>query len=226
MGVDSHDIDDAFCHGAGALLFSSPVEGGTKASDGGQDGVPARLDTLRSGHTNPLATADGCEPRAPSATWSGNDWASHVFSPERAAEDDGRFWFHNALHHPAPLYPYDEIPSEAWWHRIGAFNTRIFAIPPAYGVDQWILNGHLYLSPVPVTAPDEVAERADLYQGRAGHYYAKWDAIYEQWKEKVTTKFDEPAESSGRLRDTRTRPSSSNIGVTRRDSRTCATTSG
>jgi pyruvate, water dikinase len=115
----------------------------------------------------------------------------HLSSPERAPEDDARFWFHDALHHPDPLYPYDEIHSEAWWHGLGAFNTRIFAVPPAYGVDQRIVNGYLYITPVPVPTPEEIAERAELYRRRAGHYYENWDGIYEQWKAKVTAKFDE-----------------------------------
>ena len=115
----------------------------------------------------------------------------HLFRPERAQEDESRFWFHDALHHPDPLYPYDEIHSEAWWHGLGAFNTRIFAIPPAYGVDQRVVNGYLYIAPIPVTSAEEITERADLYQRRAGHYYENWDEIYEAWKDKVTTKFDE-----------------------------------
>jgi hypothetical protein len=42
-----------------------------------------------------------------------------------------------------------------------------------------------------VPTPEEIAERAELYRRRAGHYYENWDGIYEQWKAKVTAKFDE-----------------------------------
>src|SRR5437763_6462581 len=94
----------------------------------------------------------------------------HLFRAERAAEDEARFWFHDKLHHPEPLYPYDEIHSEAWWHGLGAFNTRIFSMPPAYGVEQRILNGYLYVTPIPVEDQEEIGRRAEEFRRRAGHY--------------------------------------------------------
>ena len=70
------------------------------------------------------------------------DWY-HLFGPERRELDEQRFWFADRLHHPDVLHPYDEIQCECWWQALGAFNTRIFAMPPAFGVDQRILNGRL-----------------------------------------------------------------------------------
>jgi len=84
------------------------------------------------------------------------DWY-HLFGPERRELDEGRFWFADRLHHPDVLHPYDEIQCECWWQALGAFNTRIFAMPPAYGVDQRILNGRLYVTPVPAPAGDVAA---------------------------------------------------------------------
>lgn len=108
----------------------------------------------------------------------------HLFGEERSAQDSERFWFQDRLHHPGALHPYDEIQCECWWQALGAFNTRIFAMPPAYGVDQRVLNGYLYVSPVPAPEGD-VAARAEIFGRRASHYYENWDEIYGEWKDKV-----------------------------------------
>ncbi len=111
----------------------------------------------------------------------------HLLGPERQELDESRFWFQDALHHPDVLHPYDEIQCECWWPALGAFNTRIFSMPPAFGVDQRVVNGYLYISPVPVDDPDTIPARAEEFASRAGHYYENWDSIYEEWKEKVKT---------------------------------------
>ena len=108
----------------------------------------------------------------------------HLFGEERREQDGQRFWFQDRLHHPGALHPYDEIQCECWWQALGAFNTRIFAMPPAYGVDQRVLNGYLYVSPVPAPEGD-VAARAEIFGRRASHYYEHWDEIYAEWKDKV-----------------------------------------
>lgn len=121
------------------------------------------------------------------------DWRSlynwyHVFDGQPGPDADG-FWFQDALHHPDVMRPYDEIQCECWWQALGAFNTRIFAVPPAFGVDQRILNGYLYVTPVP--APQEDIEaRAELFAERASHYYDNWDDIYAEWKTKVVVCLD------------------------------------
>ncbi|MQA12999.1 MAG: PEP-utilizing protein mobile subunit [Pseudonocardiaceae bacterium] len=117
------------------------------------------------------------------------DWY-HLFGEERREADEQRFWFQDRLHHPDVLHPYDEIQCECWWQALGAFNTRIFAMPPAYGVDQRVLNGRLYVTPI-AAPPEEVAARAEEFARRAGHYYEHWDDIYAEWKHKVLGKLDE-----------------------------------
>jgi pyruvate,water dikinase len=114
----------------------------------------------------------------------------HLFGDDRREADEQRFWFADRLHHPEVLHPYDEIQCECWWQSLGAFNTRIFAMPPAFGVDQRILNGRLYVTPVPAP-PEDVAARAEEFGKRASHYYENWDAIYAEWKTKVTAKLDD-----------------------------------
>ena len=115
----------------------------------------------------------------------------HLFGAERQEQDENRFWFQDRLHHPTALYPYDEIFSECWWHALSVFNTRIFALPPAFGVDQRVINGYLYASPIPVPDPADIPKRAEIYQKRAGYYYQHWNEIYEQWKVKTTSRFEE-----------------------------------
>jgi pyruvate,water dikinase len=114
----------------------------------------------------------------------------HLFSADRQDQDEERFWFADRLHHPEVIHPYDEIMCECWWQGLGAFNTRVFAMPPALGVDQRILFGRLYVTPVPAPA-DEIAARAAEFAARAGHYYENWDTIYGEWKDKVSAKLAE-----------------------------------
>ena len=122
--------------------------------------------------------------------WQGMyDWY-HLFGADRQELDEQRFWFADRLHHPDVLHPYDEIQCECWWQALGAFNTRIFSMPPAFGVDQRILNGRLYVTPVPAP-PEDIAQRAEEFTRRATHYYENWDAIYDEWKVKVTARLDE-----------------------------------
>ena len=132
---------------------------------------------------------DVATPRAPRA---GSRCTTGTTSAARNAgrEDEQRFWFHDRLHHPRVLAPYDEIQCECWWQALGAFNTRILPMPPAHGVDQRIINGYVYVSPVPAD-PEQLQARAEIFQRRAGHYYENWDAIYEEWKVKVMARLEE-----------------------------------
>jgi len=108
----------------------------------------------------------------------------HLFGEDRRAADEGKFWFQDAPHHPYVMHPYDEIQCECWWQALGAMNTRVFLVPPALGLEQRILNGRLYVSPV--AAPSaEIPARSVAFGERAGHYYETWDEIYGEWKEKV-----------------------------------------
>ena len=131
-----------------------------------------------------VATPEGAEGWEQMYNWY------HQRGEERRAEDEQAFWFHDRLHHPRVLQPYDEIQCECWWQALGAFNTRILPMPPAHGVDQRIINGYVYVSPVPAD-PAQLQARAELFQRRAGHYYDNWDAIYEEWKVKVTARLEE-----------------------------------
>ncbi len=109
----------------------------------------------------------------------------YLFSDDRKEYEERQFWYQDALHHPEPLYPFDTITCESWWVGLGQNNTRIFLVPPALGIDQRVLNGYLYITPIAVEDPEEVARRLDQFLKRAGYYYENWDTLYAQWKTKA-----------------------------------------
>jgi len=57
-------------------------------------------------------------------------------------------------------------------------------IPPAFGVDYRILNGYVYLSPVPAPA-EQIEGRVPLFMERAGFYFGNWDRLYDDWLVKI-----------------------------------------
>ncbi len=105
--------------------------------------------------------------------------------PERRDYEDQTFWFYDGLHYPEPLYPFDTIWDEAWYLGLSQYNTRIFSVPPVYGVDHRIVNGYVYIAPVPVKDPAEIGERVKAFLERAGFYYQHWDALEAKWKKKM-----------------------------------------
>ena len=105
--------------------------------------------------------------------------------PERQKYEDEMFWFYDGLHYPEPMYPFDMIWDEAWFLALSQFNTRIFAVPPVYGVDHRIINGYIYISPVPVMDPEEIQKRVPLFMERAGYYFQNWDKLHDNWEVKI-----------------------------------------
>ncbi|MDR2240543.1 MAG: PEP-utilizing enzyme, mobile region [Zoogloeaceae bacterium] len=105
--------------------------------------------------------------------------------PVRNQYEKEMFWFHDGLHYPEPLYPFDTIWDEAWYLALSQFNNRIFMVPPVRGVDHRVINGYIYISPVPVKNPDEIGSRVPHFMERAGYYYKNWDALEKKWKVKM-----------------------------------------
>ncbi len=68
---------------------------------------------------------------------------------------------------------------------MGAWQNRVFAVPPAMGIDYRAVNGYIYISANPVTDPAKIAERAEFFQKRAGHYFANWSELYGKWRAKM-----------------------------------------
>jgi len=105
--------------------------------------------------------------------------------PVRRQEEAEAFWFYDGLHYPEPLFPFDTIWDEAWFLALSQFNNRIFQIPPVRGVNHRIINGYVYISPVPVKDPEEIARRVPNFMERAGFYYKNWDGLEAKWKVKM-----------------------------------------
>jgi len=126
-----------------------------------------------------VPTPEGCE------GWKELYPYYYVFSDDRREFEDNRFWFQDGMHHPEPLYPFDTITSESWWVALGQYNTRVFVVPPALGIDQRVLNGYLYITALPVANPNDIPARVGEFMERAGYYYQNWDRLYAQWVKKA-----------------------------------------
>ena len=141
----------------------------------------ATTEATRSGFPSPFEVAipPACE------GWE-EMYAYHtVFSEDRRAFDDERFWFQNSLHAPEPFFPFDWVWYDAAVTALNQSCTRLFVVPPTLGVEVRILNGYVYQSANSVTDEGALARRAELFSTRGGHYYRHWDELYERWVEKV-----------------------------------------
>ncbi len=105
--------------------------------------------------------------------------------PQRKKYEEGMFWFYDGLHYPEPMYPFDIIWDEAWFLALSQFNTRIFIVPPAMGIDHRIHNGYIYITPLPVENPDDIPKRVEHFMKRAGYYYQNWDKLHDNWEDKM-----------------------------------------
>src|SRR6185312_11330215 len=115
---------------------------------------------------------DGCE------GWEAMYPYYALFSEERRESEEARGWFRDGMHFPEPMFPFDFITADSPYMCLGQANSRIFAVPPALGIDHRVLYGWVYMSANPVTDPEEIGRRAELY-GR--------------WRTKVQETIDELA---------------------------------
>ena len=119
-------------------------------------------------------------------------WASMYASFTRFQPgDDDKFWFYNATHFPEPLPAFDGISAEVAYTAIGANTARIFVFPATLGIEHRIVNGRVYLAANPVTDPEEIGRRLEIFQRRAGYYYENWDRLYGEWKHRMQVVIDE-----------------------------------
>jgi pyruvate,water dikinase len=126
-----------------------------------------------------IATPDGCE------GWEEMYPYYALFDERRRESDENRFWFWNSMHFPIPHPAFDVICIDSPYQAVGSWQNRVFAVPPAMGIDYRVINGYVYISGNPVTDPEKIAERAGYFQKRAGHYFANWAELYEKWKDKM-----------------------------------------
>ena len=126
-----------------------------------------------------IPTPEGCE------GWEEMYPYYALFDERRREADENRFWFWNSMHFPIPHPAFDVICIDSPYQAVGSWQNRVFAVPPAMGIDYRVINGYVYISGNPVTDPDKIAERAGYFQKRAGHYFSNWDELYGKWKDKM-----------------------------------------
>ena len=130
---------------------------------------------------------DGCE------GWEAMYPYYALFSEERRDSEQARGWFRDGMHFPEPMFPFDFVTADSPYMCLGQANSRIFAVPPALGIDHRVLYGWVYMSANPVTDPAEIGRRAELFGKRAGFYFQNWDDLYDRWRSKVQETIDEIA---------------------------------
>ncbi len=106
------------------------------------------------------------------------------FREDRREFEESRFWFADLQHWPTVFKPFDTITVEVAIKVLGQYNTRHLRIPPANGIDYRVHNGYVYMSPVAVPE-EEIPARVPQFMERAGHYFANWPTLLENWRTKV-----------------------------------------
>ena len=111
--------------------------------------------------------------------------AAYPYTIQFNAADDERFWFYNSMHFPEPMSAFDMVTAEAAYCALGSANTRVHCLPTTLGIDHRIINGRVYIGGNAVTDPAEIARRTGEFQKRAFYYYANWERLYDQWRDKM-----------------------------------------
>jgi pyruvate,water dikinase len=111
--------------------------------------------------------------------------AAYPYTVQFGPGDDERFWFYNSMHFPEPMSAFDMVTAEAAYCALGSANTRVHCLPTTLGIDHRIINGRVYIGGNAVTDPAEIARRTEEFQKRAFYYYANWERLYAQWREKM-----------------------------------------
>ncbi|WP_096390351.1 PEP-utilizing enzyme [Halopenitus persicus] len=104
-------------------------------------------------------------------------------SAERAELERDRFWFWDQKDSPKPLRPWDvTLCVESIVMQLSQAQSRVFAVPPAMGIDLRIIAGYSYASPVPCTDPELLEERKDVFSDRSDYVYENFEELYEdEW---------------------------------------------
>lgn len=118
----------------------------------------------------------------------------NLFIEGRRDEDSKKTWFRNSLHFPEVSYPFDQIVVDGAFTGTGVTNTRVFALPPAKGLDVRVVNGYIYMSALPAPTGEELERRAAEFGPRAGHYFGNWNDLYADWEDRVKRRIAEVRE--------------------------------
>src|SRR5690348_9950133 len=101
-----------------------------------------------------IGTPPGCE------GWEEMYPYHALFAEARREADENRFWFWNSMHFPVPMPAFDVACIDSPYQAVGAWQNRVFAVPPAMGIDYRIVNGYVYISGNRVTAPARTPDGA------------------------------------------------------------------
>ncbi len=105
----------------------------------------------------------------------------YIFSNERDEWEANQFWYHDKIHAPEPMYPWDLIFHEAWQISLSQYNTRVFCIPPAQGVAQRMVGCYMYICAVPPPPEEVIQKKAELFQKRVFYVFENYDELYDKW---------------------------------------------
>ena len=113
-----------------------------------------------------------------------------VFQDNQRKTEEAKFWFCDSQHWPNVFKPFEVIGVEFASRCLGAYITRHYIIPPANGIDFRIHMGYNYFSPVGV-APELIPDRVPHFMERAGHYFANWNDMLDNWRKDVLKNIEE-----------------------------------
>ncbi len=117
--------------------------------------------------------------------------AAYPYYTQFTPADDQRFWFYNSMHFPEPMCAFDMVTAEAAYCALGSSSAKVHVIPTTLGIDHRIINGRVYIGGNAVTDPSEIERRVGEFQQRAFYYYANWETLYTQWREKMLKLIDD-----------------------------------
>jgi pyruvate, water dikinase len=115
---------------------------------------------------------------------------SVLFSAGRREFEENRFWFWDSMHWGGAMTPWDSTHLEYAIASLSQYNSRHYRIPPADGIAFRVLYGYPYFSPVGVDDGARIEARVPEFMERAGHYFANWDDLYQNWLTKVKANID------------------------------------
>ena len=105
--------------------------------------------------------------------------------PEREKYENSMMWVLDSLHQPILPPPLSQdFYDTVWWPRLAEFDTHVWCVPSALGLDHRMLFGWTYLASVPVKDPKEIEKREEIFRRRVGYYWEHWNEAYENLKEK------------------------------------------
>ena len=85
-----------------------------------------------------------------------------LFSEDRRVTEESKFWFHDSMHYPEPMYPFDLLMPENTWVVLNQNTTKVFVVPSALGLEHRVVNGYVYVSPTMIEEPAEIERRAAI----------------------------------------------------------------